>query len=94
MVGAVRDWSALFKDIYSTLKPGGYFESYEFDATTYSDDGTLAPDTALARWGTIFQDGFDRMGANVCFDPIREGLIHQALEDAGFVNIVEKPVKV
>lgn len=94
LVGSVRDWTALAKDVLRTLKPGGYVEHYEFDGATHTDDETVPPDSAMQKWGDIFQKGCDKLGLNVSFNPIREGLIRKALEDAGFVNIVEKPLKI
>lgn len=94
LVGGVRNWTQLFKDAFKTLKPGGWVESYDFDGSAYSDDGTLTNDMALDKWGTIFQDGCDKLGLGASFSPIRDKHIRRGIEAAGFVNIVETPIKV
>jgi hypothetical protein len=95
LFGAIRDWTALFKQAYRTLKPGTYVESVESEPTPYSDDGSVADDgkTALGgRFGAIFREAGKVTGNSMSV--ITDNIQVQAMKDAGFVDVQEITHKV
>lgn len=92
LVGSVIDWTALFREAYKTLKPGGWFESFEGSPHMVSDDGTVPEKSAISQWGKFFEEGGKKMGRS--FLVIHEGTQRKAMEEAGFVDIQEWDFKV
>ncbi|KAM5386936.1 hypothetical protein ACJZ2D_000229 [Fusarium nematophilum] len=95
LFGAIKDWTALFKDAFRVLKPGAWVESCESEPTTHSDDGTVADDgkTALGgTWGKMFVEGGKVTGCSLAV--ISEDLQMKAIKEAGFVDIQEAVYKV
>lgn len=95
LFGAIRDWTALFKQAYRTLKPGAYLESVESEPTSYSDDGSVADDgkTALgSRFGAMFREAGKVTGNSMSV--ITDNIQVQAMKDAGFVDVQEITHKV
>lgn len=92
LVGSIADWTALFRQAFQVLKPGAYLESYEATPNTQSDDGTLPPDSALAQWGQLFVDGGRALGRS--FTVVEDNVQRRAMEEAGFVDIQERNIKV
>lgn len=90
----MTDWTALFKQAYTALKPGAWLESFEVNGFFESDDNTLPEKSALAQWGMIFREGAKKLGSTASFAVVRDQLQRQAMEAAGFVNIQEKAIKV
>ncbi len=74
------------------LKPGGYLESYEASPRVYSDDDTLGDKSAISQWGSLFIEGGKKIGRS--FDIVEENTQNKAMQDAGFVDIQEKWIKV
>ncbi|KAK0702399.1 S-adenosyl-L-methionine-dependent methyltransferase [Lasiosphaeris hirsuta] len=91
LVGAIQDWTALFKEAYKSLKPGGYLESYEPASRIESDDGTVTNSTALCQWGKIFIEGGRKLGRP--FTVYEDGIQGKAMEEAGFADIEERNFK-
>lgn len=87
-------WSS-FRDQIATqafdaLNPGGWFESQEFDGTIECDDGTLRPDSALARWSR------DLCAASEAIDRpiVMAAGVRAAYEEVGFVDVHQKVFKI
>ncbi len=77
------------KEAFANLQPGGWFESQEFDSIISSDDGTLAEDSALARW---FHDM--AVAGDVCNRPtVMAHKLREVYERVGFVDVQEKIFK-
>ncbi|OAR01406.1 hypothetical protein LLEC1_04071 [Akanthomyces lecanii] len=77
------------RQAFANLQPGGWFESQEFDSIVSSDDGTLAEDSALARW-------FHDMAAagDICNRPtVMAHRLREVYERVGFVDVQEKIFK-
>ncbi|KAI2622361.1 S-adenosyl-L-methionine-dependent methyltransferase [Hypoxylon sp. NC1633] len=91
LVGTMPDYTALFKEVFTALEPGGYFESKESSAVITSDDGTVADDSALAQWGKCFGEVGKKIGRS--FRVIEEGTQRKAMEEAGFVDLQEYDFK-
>ena len=80
------------RQCYATLRPGGWVESFESSPYFRSDDDTIPEDSAVAQWGKIFVAGGKKTG--LAFEVVDQGLQRKAMEEAGFVDICERPNKV
>ncbi|KAK7427272.1 hypothetical protein QQZ08_006208 [Neonectria magnoliae] len=87
LIGCIPDWTQLFKEAFKVIKPGGYLETFETTPNITSDDGTMKPDSACARWGPTFIEASKVIGRT--FTVIEEGIQRKAMEEAGFVDIQE-----
>ncbi|KAF5011682.1 hypothetical protein FDECE_2220 [Fusarium decemcellulare] len=87
LIGCIPDWPALFKQAYRVLKPGGWIESFEVSPTVTSDDGTVAPDSAMAQWDKIFIEASEKIGNT--FTVVADEIQRPAMAEAGFVDIQE-----
>lgn len=92
LVGSIIDWTALFREAFATLRPGGWLESFEGSPHMVSDDGTVPEKSAISQWGKFFEEGGRTMGRS--FTVIEDGLQRKAMEEAGFVDIQEWTFKV
>lgn len=92
MLGAVSDWTRLFKQAYTALKPGGWLESFECEADYRCDDGTVKPDSAMIIWSDLFREGGKKLGRP--FTLITDDTQRKSMEEAGFVDITVKDIKV
>jgi hypothetical protein len=90
--GCIADWYAFFREAYKSLAPGGWLESHEASPNVFSDDDTLPPTSAIAQWGPLFVDGGKAIGRS--FTIVDEDIQRKAMEEAGFVDIQEKLIKV
>ncbi|KAI0172708.1 S-adenosyl-L-methionine-dependent methyltransferase [Hypoxylon sp. FL1284] len=86
LFGAIADWDELFRQAYRVVKPGGYAESCEADVVMLSDDGTVAPDSAIELfWNMLYREAGKKLG--VTFQPIEDNVQVTAFEKAGFEDI-------
>lgn len=92
LVGSVLDWTALYKEAYKALKPGGWLESFEGSPHMVSDDGTIPVKSAIAQWGRFFEEGGRKTGRS--FLVVDEDIQYRAMQEAGFVDIQEWEFKV
>jgi hypothetical protein len=90
--GCIVDWTEFFKQAYRCLRPGGYLESYEGSPVVYSQDGPLPEAAATAQWGPLFVEGGKKIGRS--FEIVDDGTQRKAMQEAGFVGIQEKWIKV
>lgn len=70
------------------LKPGGWIDCAEPGAFFESYYGTIGPDHCYKLWEKVMIDSGNESGMPFHVGPF----IKQRLEDAGFINIVEKKV--
>lgn len=89
MAASIRDWPRLFRQIYDSLRPGGWVEFHESDNTMYSEDGSLRPDNPLVELMNGLHAACDRMGRTM--DPAPHFTRWAA--HAGFANIEEQRFK-
>ncbi|KAF7556964.1 hypothetical protein G7Z17_g1033 [Cylindrodendrum hubeiense] len=89
--GCIADWTALFKQAYHSLKPGGIIETMEPSAYIESDDGTVEETSAMGQWGKIFIEGGQKIGRK--FTVFQDNTQNTALEEAGFVDLHEHTYK-
>ncbi len=92
VVGSIADWPALFKSAYKCLKPGGWIESYEGSPNIRCDDAVIPPTSAMGQWGPLFVNGSQITGRSCTV--IEENTQKDALQEAGFVDLQEKNIKV
>ncbi|KAL6408436.1 hypothetical protein AUP68_08293 [Ilyonectria robusta] len=90
--GCIADWTALFKQAYKCLKPGGIIETMEPSANIESDDGTVEESSAMGQWGKIFIEGGQKIGRT--FTVFQDNVQSKSLEEAGFVDLHEHQYKV
>lgn len=86
LVGSIVDWTALYKEAFNALKPGGYLEDHEPSPYIVSDDGTVPDTSAHGQWGKFFVDGGRKIGRS--FTVFEDDTQRKAMADAGFVDIV------
>lgn len=84
MTGAFRDWPRLHHQAFEHLNPGGYFEIQDVQFPLKCDDGTLRPDSALARWNDLMMEAGTKSGFRL--DTCARAPDYMAA--AGFVDIV------
>lgn len=91
MMGSIKDWPFLYSEVLRCLKPGGWFEHMDYDPHVYSDDGSLAPDSAWHAYGDLFITAGEKLGRtfNIIIDQANMGW----MRDAGFVNVNERRLK-
>ncbi|KAH8883770.1 S-adenosyl-L-methionine-dependent methyltransferase [Thozetella sp. PMI_491] len=92
LMGCIPDWVELFKQAYRCTKPGGWLQSYEASASVHTDDDTLPSTSAIAQWGPLFTEGGIKSGRS--FTVVEDGLQNKAMQEAGFVDIQEKWIKI
>ena len=85
LMGSIKDWPALYSEIFRCLKPGGWFEHLDYSIDIASDDGSIRPGSAWDGWGKFFQDAGEKMGQT--YRIIEDGRFVQWQRDTGFQNI-------
>ena len=73
-----------------SLVPGGWIEQAEPGISFHCDDGTLPPDSLIAKWGPLFTECCAAFGKPI--DWLNN--MTSAISSAGFINITEKNYKV
>ena len=86
LVAAIVDWPKLVGQAFRNTKPGGWAEFQDFDASYYSDDGSLNEDHSLSVYVKTFNDASKVFGRDSKPGPKLEGW----MKDAGFENIVHE----
>lgn len=89
LFGCIPDWDEFFRQCWRCLKPGGYIEVVEHSVQPRSDDGTVGPDHFYNLWGQTVVESGTRFGKS--FTIWEESAWR--LEQAGFVDVVEKTYK-
>lgn len=92
LVGSIPDWRFLYSEAFRCCKPGGWIESHETSSIITSDDGSVAPKSAMDQWGKFFIEGGKKLGST--FTVIEDEIQKKEMEKAGFVDIHEFEYKV
>ncbi|KAF5578262.1 mRNA 3 end-processing YTH1 [Fusarium pseudocircinatum] len=90
--GSVSDWRHLYENAFITTKSGGWIETHEFNPEFHSQNESIVDGSAIARWGTIFEEGCKRLGTS--FIPLPSDVQAKHLEAVGFVDIQSRIIKV
>ncbi|KAH6963278.1 S-adenosyl-L-methionine-dependent methyltransferase [Fusarium avenaceum] len=81
--GAIKDWTALFREAYRCCAPGGWVQSAEADVEFRCDDGTIDKEPNLKVYKKLFEEGGKILGNPFfVYDQQVKGF-----EDAGFEDI-------
>jgi hypothetical protein len=80
----------IVQQAYDNLTPGGWFEAQEIDCKGYCDDGTMTPESPVARW---FGDMI-RAAEAINRPIVVTALLRQALQEVGFVDVQERVYKI
>ncbi|KAF7559149.1 hypothetical protein G7046_g5007 [Stylonectria norvegica] len=91
LYGSIPDWTAFYKKAFHHLKPGGWLQDLEMDVKIESDHVDLPTDHIFNRWAGLFYEGGEKMGRS--FAVSQGHIMRQNMEDAGFVDVVERKVK-
>jgi ubiquinone/menaquinone biosynthesis C-methylase UbiE len=83
---SIGNWPQLMAEMYKCTKPGGYVELSEFGAQLFSDDGSIKEENPLNVSVQLTNKAMATLGRP--FPVI--GTLKKRLEDAGFVDVVEK----
>ncbi|ERF74816.1 hypothetical protein EPUS_03200 [Endocarpon pusillum Z07020] len=82
----VKDWPCLFRQSFTHLRPGGYFEAQEFDLTAHCEPDSPKQGVAFRKWSENVIGAAKKAGINAQasrhFD--------QQLREAGFVDVTSK----
>lgn len=92
LYGAVPDWIEFYKKAYKHVKPGGWIEHLEGDCRIQSDHVVIAKDHIFNRWAELIYAAGDKMGKT--FRITTGHQMKEGMEKAGFIDIVERKVKV
>ncbi|KAF2083367.1 S-adenosyl-L-methionine-dependent methyltransferase [Saccharata proteae CBS 121410] len=85
----IRDWNALVRQCFDSLKPGGWVEFQEFHLPVGCDDETAGPDAPVTKWSAHFCEAVKTFGIDV-----RASLGHaERLRQAGFEQVEEAHIK-
>jgi len=85
LMSCFNDASFVVKQAYNALEPGCYFELQDCTAPWKSIDNTLEG-TTLWKWHQMIMESAEKMGRSLR----QSGYYKQYMEDAGFVDVVEK----
>ncbi|KAM0237044.1 hypothetical protein ACHAP5_009142 [Fusarium lateritium] len=81
--GAIKDWTALFREAYRCCAPGGWVQSAEADVEFRCDDGTIDKEPNLKLYKKLFEEGGKILGNSFfVYDQQVTGF-----EEAGFEEI-------
>jgi ubiquinone/menaquinone biosynthesis C-methylase UbiE len=86
--GCVSDYPTLYSEVYSTLKPGGWFEQTEISVQSKSDDDSIIGSN-LEKFGQLAVEAGKKFGKSFTIAEDSEKLI----KEAGFVNVKCKTFK-
>jgi len=92
LLGAIRDWTAMFMQAYRCCKPGAWVQSAEVDGIFLSDDGTVDAHPVFAKWNEMFREASRKTGRS--FMVVTDDLQEKGIRDAGFTDISVVNMKV
>lgn len=86
IASGITDWLSIINQAFKNLKPGGWLELQEFHLPFQCDDGTLPPDSTLAKSTQENFEAIEKTGVK-----INRKLMHvdlpNMITEAGFVNL-------
>lgn len=91
--GCIDDWPRLYGQAFSRLKPGGYFESCDYDIQTRSESGLVGPDHIYTKWYETLLEASEKSGRSFQFPP-PQGSMKELMERAGFEDVVYRCWKI
>lgn len=92
LYGSVPDWGSLYKKVFKHLKPGGWFQNLEMGVNFQSDHVQFPKDHIFYQMADLVYQAGDKIGRS--FQIVNGHQMKKHMEEAGFVDIVEKKLKV
>lgn len=99
LLGAIRDWDALYAETFRVLRPGtGWAEAVEPSIHVRSDDGSVCEGdgSALGEWGPLFEEATRKYAGRQPTPSMRvveDDILITAFQRAGFVDVVRRTFK-
>ncbi|KAG6022001.1 hypothetical protein E4U40_004937 [Claviceps sp. LM458 group G5] len=90
MIVMLRDTSKVLGHAFKSLRPGGWIELQEYEATPMCDDGTMPDDDAVKQLYELVDKSFEKFGLKANLAP----QLGTYLEKAGFEDIRCQVMKV
>lgn len=91
LYGSIPDWKALYANVFARVKPGGWFEHVEREVRIESDHVILPKDHVWNQWADLFHKVGEITGRS--FGIAAGHTMKELMEEAGFVDVVEKKIK-
>ncbi|CAL3968540.1 unnamed protein product [Diplocarpon coronariae] len=88
LLGSVPDWPKFYSECFKALKPGGWIDCSEPGLYFESCYDTLGENHPYKLWGTAMLEAGNNAGMTFDVGPY----IAQRLENAGFIDVVEKRI--
>lgn len=85
LMGSIKDWPALYRQIFRCLKPGGWIEHLDYSIAITCDDNSIPAGSVFDGWGDFFQKAGEDLGQT--FRIIEDGRNVQWQKDVGFENL-------
>ncbi|GAB7356487.1 hypothetical protein MBLNU459_g7246t2 [Dothideomycetes sp. NU459] len=89
LMSSVADYPRLLRQIYDSLKPGGYIEFKDMVTNVFCDDDTFPETSASVQWSTLLNGACEKIGRPIP----RLHEYKEMLEAAGFVDVREQYIK-
>ncbi|KAI2635243.1 S-adenosyl-L-methionine-dependent methyltransferase [Xylaria nigripes] len=78
-------WTGYLRDIFRSLRPGGWVQMVEVDYNAQSDNGALDDSSALRQWSQTYLYAMEQ-----CKDPRAPRQLGAWLREAGFTDVDER----
>lgn len=92
MYGCIPDYDELYKKAFHHLKPGAWVQVQEADVLIESDHVEIPEDHIFRTWAKLIREAGAKLGTS--FEIALGHNMKEAIERAGFVDVVEKRIKV
>lgn len=94
LYGGIDDWAKLYRQAYTHLKPGGWFQNVEIDIETLSENPKVRNDQdhVFKTWCQLFWAVGDKTGRTMRIG--RDGTMERLMKEQGFTEVVHKSYKV
>ncbi|KAI8956080.1 S-adenosyl-L-methionine-dependent methyltransferase [Xylaria longipes] len=80
-------WTGYIRDIFRSLRPGGWVQMVEIDFNAQSDNGALADNSALRQWSQTYLFAMEQ-----CKNPRAPRRLGGWLRNAGFTDVDERMI--
>ncbi|RPA90327.1 S-adenosyl-L-methionine-dependent methyltransferase [Choiromyces venosus 120613-1] len=82
LMNSIRDWQTYIRQIYESVKPGGWVQILEHDSVICSDDNSIAPDSQLQLFMDLYNEASEKINR-----PTITHKLSKMLEEAGFIDV-------
>ncbi|WQF81620.1 Putative S-adenosyl-L-methionine-dependent methyltransferase superfamily [Colletotrichum destructivum] len=86
MIASFSSWPDMIAKAYENLEPGGYIELQDSMFPMLCQDGTMTEDFKPLKWSNMVTEATEKLGRSMFV----AASFKQMLEDAGFVDVVER----